>query len=190
MARLRNFSWWLYNHVTISVFIVALLVFLFFLGIILPREANRFESIAGITESPDTSLIYTPSRLYDLAQVYGEEGRAYYIRSRFTFDVVWPLAYLFFLITALSMLFQKVHSRSYWKMLNLFPLGGFIFDYLENGMVSIVMYRYPLRSPFFALLAPIFTFLKWIFIGGSFLFLLAGLGLLFSRWLRREKKKI
>lgn len=187
MVRLKALSEWLYEKSRLSVFLVALLIFLLFLGIILPREATRLESIAGITDSPDTSLFYTPSYLYDLAQEYGEEGRAYYIRSRFTFDLIWPLAYLFFLVTSLSFTFHSVHAKSFWRILNILPFGGLIFDYLENIMVSLVMYRYPLSSSLPAFFAPLFTLVKWIFIGGSFLFLLVGWGLLFSRWLRREK---
>lgn len=169
----RRFSQSLYGIISFKVFLVALLLFLFFLGFVLPREAQRFEGYTQSGESPDTSLIYSSHDLYRMAHEYGEDGRSYYIRSRFTFDIIWPLIYLFFLVSSMSMVWGSLDGS--WRMVNLIPFGGLIFDYLENGMASIVMYRYPLSSPIPASLAPIFTFVKWVFVGASFSLLLLGI---------------
>jgi hypothetical protein len=67
-------------------------------------------------------------------------------------------------------------------MLNLAPILGMLFDFLENITASIVINRYPALSPVSANLAPVFTFLKWVFVGGSFLILfISGLASLFAR---------
>jgi hypothetical protein len=59
-------------------------------------------------------------------------------------------------------------------MINLLPFLGMIGDYLENISTSIVMGRYPLATPVIDWMAGIFTTLKWLLIGGSFIGLLLG----------------
>ncbi|MFN2220564.1 MAG: hypothetical protein ACK2UA_18285, partial [Anaerolineae bacterium] len=114
------------------------------------------------------------------------EGRSAYIRARFTFDLVWPLIYTAFLVTAISWVFGKTfRSDSRWQRANLIPLFGALFDYLENVSTSLVMGRYPDQTAVVAALAPIFTSLKWIFLAGSFILLLAGIVTAVWRRLRR-----
>jgi len=57
--------------------------------------AGGLAELTGTDVSPDTSVFYSAGELYGMAESYGEEGRAYYIYSRFTFDLIWPAAYLF-----------------------------------------------------------------------------------------------
>jgi hypothetical protein len=122
------------------------------------------------------SFYYTGEELYQLAETYGEDGRAAYIHARFTFDLIWPLVYMLFLTTVISWLFRKAFApQSSWQLWNLVPLFGVLLDYLENGATSLVMARYPAPSSLIAALAPVFTMLKWVFVGGSFVLLLVGI---------------
>jgi hypothetical protein len=73
---------------------------------------------------------------------------------------------------------------SRWRLLNLVPWLGLLADYLENLCTSIVMIRYPETTAIAASLAPLATFVKWIFTGGSFV-LLAGLAV--AALVRRPK---
>ncbi len=99
-----------------------------------------------------------------------------YIKARFSFDLIWPLVYMIFLTTVISWLFQRVFRLdSMWQLANLMPIGGMVFDYLENISTSVVMIRYPNPTAVVDIVAPIFTLTKWIFIGGSFGLLLMGL---------------
>ena len=50
-----------------------------------------------------------------------------------------------------------------------------LFDLLENISTSLVMYRFPERTPVVDSLASVFTFLKWVFVAGSFLLLIGGI---------------
>jgi len=110
--------------------------------------------------------------LYRMADAYGEMGRAAYVRVRFTFDLVWPLVYLFFLGTSLSWsLARALPEGNRWRMSNLFAVFAWLFDMLENIAASIVMLNYPNHTPVLDALSPVFTFLKWVFIGGSFVIL-------------------
>lgn len=156
---------------------LALLVFfLAFTAVVLPGQAHAAEGAASGAGSPDTSFFYTPQELYRMAEAYGSEGRQAYIRARFTFDVIWPLVYTAFLLTSISWMLRAAEIASLrGSHLNLMPLVGMSLDYLENAATSLVMARYPSRTPLVDGLAPIFTFTKWSFIGASFL-VLVGLG--------------
>lgn len=162
----------LYRVSTTPVALVALVVFVLFTALVLPAQADSGALGGEDIGSPDTSLFYTRNELYAMAEAYGEAGREAYVRARYTFDVVWPLVYAFFLGTALSWLVARmVPAEAVGRWLNLPPVLGAIFDYLENLATSVVMARYPAHASLFATLAPLFTLVKWVFIGGSFFLL-------------------
>lgn len=167
-----NFS---YKTVTGRIFLIALLIFIIFLAVVLPWESERSGARLGFEKTPDTSFIYNQADLYEMAEAYGEEGRSYYIRSRFTFDIIWPLVYFFFLWTGTTLVLKRFSSRLIRGLL-LLPLFGTIFDFLENSGASLVMYNYPAETILIDQLTPVFTFLKWIFIYISFIVLLVGAG--------------
>ena len=167
-----NFS---YKTVTGRIFLVGLLIFIIFLAFVLPWESQRFSERLGFDRTPDTSFIYNQADLYEMAEAYGEEGRSYYIRSRFTFDIIWPLVYFYFLWSGITLVLRRFASRLIRGLL-LFPLLGTVFDFLENSGASLVMYRYPAETILIDQLTPVFTFFKWIFIYISFIILLVGAG--------------
>ena len=185
---MSNLSKILHTRSTGPVTLIALVIFLLFTALVLPQQAADAEANAGGAASPDTSLVYTPAELYAMAEAYGPEGRAAYIRARFTFDLVWPLVYAAFLATAISWLSRRAFpagSPGLWA--NLVPVIGALLDYLENIAAALVVGRYPARTPIVDLLAPAFTFLKWIFVGGSFAVLL--LVLVAALWHRLRESR-
>lgn len=153
--------------------LAGLVVFLLFTALVLPGQAARSEERTGGGRQPDTSYLYSAGDLYDMAEAFGPAGRQAYIRARLTFDVIWPLVYAFFFVTSISWLAGRAFPPgSRWRRLNLAPLLGLVLDYLENLSTSLVMARYPTPTPLVDWLAPAFTLLKWIFVGGSFVVLL------------------
>jgi hypothetical protein len=124
-----------------------------------------------------------------MAETYGAEGRAAYVRARFTFDLVFPLTYLFFLATSISWVMLRAipDANSRWRLLNLFPVFGALFDYLENIAASAVMLNYPEHTPFVDLLAPMFTLVKWFFVNGSFVILVPAMLIAVWKWVRGRK---
>ena len=169
--------------------LAALFIFLLFTALVLPQQATKAEQETGSASSPDTSFFYTPSDLYRIAESYGEEGRQAYVRARFTFDLVWPLVYTLFLATAISWVFGRAFaSDSPWQRANLAPLLGALFDYLENLSTSLVMLRYPAQTPVVDLLAPLFTALKWGFLGASFVLLCGGMAVAIWRWMKQRPR--
>lgn len=183
----KRASDWLYRTSTTRVSLAALIVFVLFSALVLPAQsaqAHRDSSGAG---SPDTSFAYSPARLYEMAEAYGQAGRQAYVRARFTFDLVFPLVYTFFLASAASWLLGHAFPlNSVWRLANLAPLLGCTFDYLENVSTSLVMLRYPVRTPLVDLLAPAFTLAKWVFVGGSFALLALGACVMAYRRLQKR----
>ncbi len=172
---LFRLSSWVYRATTLPVVVAAVLVFAFFMAVVLPQMSGQLAAVSGVNISPDTSFIYTARDLYAMAEAYGPDGRDYYIYSRFTFDLIWPAAYLFFLAAAITYLFRFLPEKSPWRLVNLLPFAGALFDLFENSAASLVMFRYPAETAVIDHLAPLFTFLKWLFIGLSFAALAAGL---------------
>jgi len=162
-----------YRFGNVIILLLSVVVFALFITTILPAEAQQSSVETGSNRSPDSSFFYSVDDLYSMAKEYGEEGRAAYIYSRFTFDIIWPLAYTFFLTAALSFLFRPLSSN--WRVLNLLPLTAMSLDFLENISASIVMMRYPSSTPFIAQLTPFFTLLKWLCIYASFALLVIGI---------------
>jgi hypothetical protein len=179
----KRTSDWLRRVSTGWVALAALLIFLLFTALVLPQQALKAERETGSTASPDTSFFYAPGDLYRIAESYGGQGRQAYVQARFTFDLVWPLVYTFFLVTSIGWVYGKAFApESRWRRANLAPLLGTLFDYLENLSTSMVMLRYPQQTPVVDLLAPLFTALKWGSLGVSFFLLFAGILVAIWRW--------
>lgn len=169
------------NKSTSLVTLITLIIFLVFMVTVLPQQAEAAFQNSGGAPSPDTSFHYSVDGLYAMAEAYGESGRQAYIRARFTFDLAFPLVYTAFLSTAISWCFQRAFGPDFkWGFANLVPALGMVFDFLENIATSLVIARYPTKTPVIDVLAPVFTTLKWIFIYGSFIFLLGGF--LYGAW--------
>ncbi len=169
---MQSISEFFYRKTSISAVLLSLALFILFLWLVLPAEAERSDEVLGSTASPDTSFYYTKSELYQIAEDYGFEGRMFYIDSRITFDIVWPFIYTIFLISGISWIANKIILEGSWvRKLNLVPIGALIMDFLENISNMIIMFRYPTPTDLLASLAGIFTVLKWVLVGGSFVIL-------------------
>jgi hypothetical protein len=185
---LQKLSDWLERFSEGWVVLIALVTFLLFTALVLPRQASEAERSAGGAGSPDMSFSYSAQDLYRMAEAYGEQGRTAYVRARFTFDLIWPLVYTFFLATAISWLFRGA-STALLHRLNLVPVLGALFDYLENISTSLVMLRYPQPTAFVDQLAPILTLVKWILVYSSFVVLLVSAGVAVVGWMRDRSRR-
>ena len=169
----KKLSEWLHRISREWVALAALAVFVVFTALFLPGQGTQTDQYGHEIGIPDLSMAYSPSDLYALAEAYGPEGRVAYIRARFTFDVIWPVVYTLFLVTAMSWSARRAFAAdSRWQRANLVPLLAALFDYLENTATSLVMARYPARAPVVAALATLFTPLKWLFVAASVALLL------------------
>ena len=186
---IKRLSMWFYRVSTGKATLFGLVIFLTFTILVLPSQAAISDTYGEGISSPDLSFFYSAKDLYAMAEAYGAEGRDAYIRAHFTFDLIWPIIYTFFLTTTISWLFiRSVSPYSWLRITNLAAILGMIFDYLENISTSIVMGRYPAHTAIVDSLASIFTMLKWIFIAGAVILLVASAALAVTRWLQRRSK--
>ena len=171
------------GHMTLA----ALILFAVFIGYVLPDQAAKTAAYSGGAGSPDSSFFYSSSDLYQMAETYGAAGRTAYVHSRCTFDMIWPLVYLYFLCPAISCsLGCALSAGSPWLLLNFFPALGLVVDMGESASTSAVMLVFP-KDTIFASLAPIFTLVKWFFVNGSFLILIPAF--LAALWAGRRKDR-
>ena len=178
---------WFFKISHTWVTILGLTVFILFTIFILPAQSHNAEARSGNDQSPDTSFLYNKEDLYQMAELYAQPGRDAYIRARYQFDIIWPIVYTFFLMTSISWLgLRGLSPESHYKVLNLIPLLGLTFDFLENLSASLVMLRYPSLTPGLDFLVPVFTFFKWIFLGISFVILITLLVLFLKRVLTKS----
>lgn len=161
--------------------LIALAVFVVFTATVLPWQAGIAAQYSEGVGSPDTSFWYTADRLYRLAEAYGADGRAAYVRARVTFDVVWPLVYAAMLVLVLGWLLRRSTAPlARWRLLVLLPIAAMVADFAENACTAIVMARYPEATDLLAALAPVFTLAKWVLLIAAFL-AVPVLGLLAAR---------
>lgn len=188
---MKKLSSFLYKNSKGWVVGVALVIFVVFSVLALPGQSAIAERYSQGSGSPDTSLFYSGGDLYAMAKWYGQEGRAAYIRARWTFDLAFPLVYTFFLATAASWLLNKLlPAGSRWRLLNLVPIIAMLLDFLENTATTLVMARFPTRCPPGELLAPILTPIKWLFVGASFAIILFGSLMVIIKIIRRRQQPI
>ena len=187
---LKQISAWLSKISKGWVALTALIVFGLFIALALPAQSAQTRKTSNGANSPDMSFVYSADDLYQMAETYGAQGRAAYIRARFTFDLLWPLVYVFFLATGISWVNQTAYAKdSRWRLLNLAPLAAGLFDYLENLCTALVMFRYPAPTPVVDHLAPVFTLTKWGILDGSFVILCVGIMAAFVVYWKKQKEQ-
>jgi flagellar basal body-associated protein FliL len=173
---LIRLSSWVSKVSTLWTALISAVIFSLFTVFVLPGQSDSSNAQLSEAGTPDLSFYYSSTELYQMAESYGEQGRQAYISARFTFDLIWPLVYGFFLIATLGWLLKIAFPLdSRWQRANLLPLFGMLFDYLENISTSLVMARFPIQTPIVDGLAGIFTSLKWILIVASFILLVVAM---------------
>ncbi len=162
----------LYKMTTNKRLIISIIIFVVFIATVAPLAANYMDEVTNGASSPDMSFDYEADDLFQMAQDYGAEGRRAYIILRFTFDLAFPIVYLFFLVMTLTKLLSYVPKDSRLRCLNVLPFFGVFFDFIENIMAAIVIGSYPQKVTVAAHIAPYASMLKWLFIGISFVLII------------------
>lgn len=176
-----------------SVFVLAFLLFLLFALLVLPAMSARTASYTPAGSGFDTDFFYSPGEVPGKVAAYTDEGRRAYLFDRWTFDLVFPLVYGFFMLSAwafgLRVLFgvpsplgrlhgmdgSRVPAQSTaelqkrWPVFLLWiPAGGIVLDFLENSLVSLLMLAWPSVSGTLALGSSLASAGKWLFVGIGF----------------------
>jgi len=194
---MRKLSDWLCRISGNRVALILLLTLILFVLLVLPGM-SRITTAQGLkAEIPDLSFWYSSQRLYEIAENYGESGRMEYVRMHAGSDIIWPVLYVGFLAISISWIFgrlsvteeDKCDHSGHLHRVNLIPVAAGVFDLLENIFTSIVMLRYPGKSPISAFIAPFTTMLKWTMVIFSIIGLLTGLVLLIIKLFRSDRRK-
>ncbi|MBU1143956.1 MAG: hypothetical protein KKH92_09995 [Firmicutes bacterium] len=183
---MRHFIGKYHKYFNIYTTTFSFVIFLLFIIFVLPAESLKSTAL-GLEMSPDTSIFYTASRLYEIALSYGAEGRQFYIQQRFTFDLVWPIAYGLFLFTSSIYFFKYLNLHKVFFRFLWLPVLAVAFDYLENLMTALVMYRYPNQTFFFDMAAGVMTLFKWITLGLAFVMLMVWIAMYILKKIRNQK---
>jgi hypothetical protein len=127
-------------------FILPLLVlFVLFSFFIFPEYQSRMGAIAGEYIQPlDTRMSYDAAEVQTLFEKLGTEGRDVYRFVTGKIDMIYPLVYVMLLMLVLTSLIRKLTvPGSRFALLALLPLGGMLFDYLENFSTLRLLRNYP-----------------------------------------------
>ena len=156
--------------------IIATVIFVLFVSSILPGQKAEMDTYAGEVGTIDLSFFPLPDRVYEMAEAYGKEGRYQYIMTRFTLDIVWPLAYTFFMVSVITFCMKQVHGiDSRLVYLNLSAIAVLVLDFIENGLGAFVMSAYPDRFDGLAYVMATATAIKWTMMGVAGLAMLYGI---------------
>lgn len=149
------------------------LVFMF--GVMPYAGAILALAVGNGTGPLDLEFFYTPEQALAAVDAYGETGRSVYRLIQLTADLFYPLAYGLGYGLAISWFFQRAFAPGSWlQRVNLLLVGAVLFDYLENTAVVTLLSLNP--PPYFAaLLASIFTPIKWAFAIPGILAVVVGL---------------
>lgn len=142
-----------------------------FVLVLFPRF-SIYEADQDRPAALDLALYYTPAEAFARLDALGELGRRAYIQSAFTVDLAWPIVYTLFLVFSLSWLLARTRARTTaLSRLNLLPLLPFLFDLGENVSLATLAALYPTQPWGLAVLAGLFTLLKWLTVGLTLLVL-------------------
>ena len=134
-------------------------------GYVMPLAAGIMAFAANNSVLPlDLMFFYTPEQAFAMIDKYGEAGRSIYWKIELTADIIYPIIYTLFFGLLMSWLFQRgFTSNSPMQKWNVMPVGGWLFDMLENAGIVSMLAMYPARPEFLAWLTMIFGTLKWAF---------------------------
>jgi hypothetical protein len=155
---------------------------LVFMGWVLPNQAALSASHSDLAP-PDLRFVYSAEELRAVLESMGEAGRAAYIRSRYVFDIVWPLAYTYFYLAVLAWAVPRAWSSESWLQ-RAWPwlgMGPFWLDMVENTLTGIAAATFPNIAGAVAVAASFFTAAKWSSVGVCSALLLTSVAKAFVR---------
>ena len=129
-----------------------------------PFGVAELKSITGGVGILDMELLYSPDQAYAFLAVMGEAGRAFELTHIVPLDLFVPFFYALFLSTVITwFLHTWLPVESRWHRLNVVPVIGALFDYLENMGIIAMLMAYPARLPDIASITMAATLLKFAF---------------------------
>ncbi len=173
------------------------LVLVFFAGeilfnaIVMPAQQAKLEAASSGIGPIDLQLFYTPEKVYSMVAAYGSTGRASYRVTELTADIVYPIVYTLFFALLITWLFQRGFAAdSRMQKMNVVPLGGWLFDLLENLCIITMLSIHPSTPAILAWVATLFTLVKWLFAGATIILILIGLGMALRNGFKKQGETV
>ena len=121
-------------------------------------QLNEITGDAGVLDE----MFYSPDEGYAVLEAQEAEGRAFYRRLLLSTELIFPLIYRSFNAVVIAYLFSRwLPPASPWRYVSLLPLVGMVADYLENGLVLLMLGAYPEQLNGVATIAGTTTMIKW-----------------------------
>ena len=156
--------------------IVLMLLDMFFMGFVMPLIGGLMKSGTGLEQPLDLMFFSSPEKTFAMIERYGEFGRPFYRNVELMVDIIYPIIYTLAFGLLISWLFQRgFKSDSKMQKLNVFPIGAWFFDLLENLGIVTMLSMWPSQPSVLAWLTTIITMIKWVFAGGSMVLIVVGL---------------
>ncbi|HEX3002102.1 MAG TPA: hypothetical protein VHN82_07025 [Methanoregula sp.] len=129
-----------------------------------PFGVAELKSMTGGVGILDMEVFYTPEQAYSFLAAMGEAGRLFELTRIIPLDLLVPLFYGLFLSAFISWLLHLwLPEKSRWHRLNVIPVIGALFDYIENlGIISMLL-AWPMEMYSIAQITMAATLLKFGF---------------------------
>ena len=129
-----------------------------------PFGIAELKSITGSVGILDMEVFYTPQQAYAFLAAMGEAGRSFELTRIIPLDLLVPLFYALFLSTLITWILHRwLPAESGWHRLNVVPVIGALFDYLENLGIIAMLLAYPMEMYSVAQITMAATLLKFGF---------------------------
>ncbi len=125
---------------------------------------------------------YSPGKAYEVLEALGSEGRAFNLTRILPLDILFPFSYslLFCALTGFLYKTNGFKKKTYIVLSLSGPCAG-LFDLMENTCVFIMLKKYPFVLHKAAFASNIFTQVKFMFFGGSFILIVIGVCMFLNR---------
>ncbi len=137
--------------------IISIIMLLLSMLLLVPAMQNSLQSVIKVYITPDTNFAYTIDDLEEIREIYGLEGAKRYFITRFTYDLIWPAVYLYFIINFFAFLFDRLEGN-FIKFIKILPFISVLFDLFENILCSLYFFK---GQRFIGTLAVISSSIKW-----------------------------
>jgi len=153
----------------------------------IPISNLKFEEYSHGIKMLDLTAHYTPEQAYSLLDNYGAQARNYYLYFMEPLDVFVPAIMGLILSVSATLIYKRIIKEKHLIFIQIVPLMGWLFDYLENIGVITMLINYPARLFSVARVTNIFTNAKNLFNMASIIILFLGLVILGLKTIFRKK---
>lgn len=141
-----------------------------------PFGIAELKSITGGVGILDMEVFYSPEQAYRFLSAMGEAGRSFELTRIIPLDLLVPFFYALFLSTFISWLLHRwLPEKSPWQRLNVIPVIGALFDYIENLGIIAMLLAWPMEMFSIAQITMAATLLKFGFSILAFVILLGAM---------------